>query len=209
MQRRVVPSELNSISDVTSQSPEEILRYFLRNNKPVMIVIYGLSACLSQMSVRDLLMIVESSKLVSKLKTIDNLIKSGTIDEIVADMSLRQTLQEMFSNFSSDAEGEQNLIAVIAMLVLLRIPTNDVTKDEDKIIEDLKRLFISTLFHNDIATQLMLFRDQFQRRRDIHSSVNCNSRFILSIGWYIAAQEAHDKDAFVENSDGGTGYLVL
>lgn len=154
------------------------------------------------MPVSDLLAIVESSKLVSILKTIDNLIKSGIIDMMIAEMSVEQMLREMFSNFSSHAEGEQNLIAVIAMLVLLRIPTNDVTKDEDQRIEALKLLFISTLFHNDIATQFMLFQDEYQQSLNRCPCVNCNSRFILSIGWYVAAQEAHDKNAFVENSDG-------
>lgn len=197
-----LPLEFNSISGLTGQSPQAVIQILFSRNPTLKQVIDGLSACLSQMPVSNLLAIVESSELVLILKTIYEDVKLDRIDAIFAEMSVRQYLEKKFSYFSNLAHGEENLIAVIAMLVLLRIPTNDVTEDEDRRIEALKLLFISTLFHNDIATQFMLFRDEFQRHQGLHSSVNCNSRFILSIGWYIAAQEAHDKDAFVENSDG-------
>jgi hypothetical protein len=191
-------SFLNSIYDLTGHSPQAVLQIVLRNNLPITRVINALFASLSQMSVSDLLTIVESSNLVSILKTIDNIVKSGTIDEMIAEMSVEHTLREMFSNF---ADGEENLIAVIAMLVLMKIPTNDVAKSDDEQIEALKLLFRSTLFHNDIVIHFMGFRDEFQQRLNDCPCVNCNSPFILSIGWYIAAQGAHDANEFAENSE--------
>jgi hypothetical protein len=203
---RMDQSNLNSISYVTGKSPQDLLQTLLNRNLTVKQVIDALFACLSQLSVRELLAIVEDSKLVSILTTMDELIQSGMLDVMILENPLGTILkQDMFSNFSSQIDGQNNLIAVVAMLVLLRIPTNDVTKDKDRRIEDLKLLFRSTLFHNDIATQFMVFRDEFQQTLNLCPCVNCKARFILSIGWYIAAQEAHDNDAFVENSD----FLVI
>ena len=123
-------------------------------------------------------------------------------------MNVEHMLREMFSNFSNPREGIQNLITVSALLVLVRIPTNEVSVADDKQIEELKALLKSTLFHDDIVIFFMSFRDEKQQHRNQCPCVNCNARFIISIGWYIAAQEAHDKNAFIENSNGGTGYLV-
>ena len=131
-------ASLYSISDLTGQSPQGLLQYVFEKNFPMQRVIDAMFACLSQMSVSDLLTIVESSKLVSILKTIDDIVKSGTIDEMIAKMNVEHTLREMFSNF---ADGEENLIAVIAMLVLMKIPTNYVAKSDDEQIEALKLLF--------------------------------------------------------------------
>jgi hypothetical protein len=193
--------QFNSISGLTSHNPQVIIPDLLSSNFSFKQVLDAVFACLSQKPVPELLALVESSSLLSRLKTLDNLIKSKVIDELIQGMSVEPMLREMFSNFSNSRDGIQNLIAVSALLVLVRIPTNDVSVADDKRIEKLKLLFLSTLFHNDIVIFFMGFRDEQQQHRDRCPCVNCNARFILSIGWYIAAQEAHDRNAFVENSN--------
>ncbi len=207
--------QFNSISDFTSQTLQNIIEASLSRNSSFKQVKDDIFACLSQKQVEELIVLVQSSALVSILKTIDDLIKSRVIDELIREMTLEQILREMFSNFSNLREGIQNLIAVIALLVLVQIPTNDVSVAIDKDIEAIKLLFLSTLFHNDIVTIFLLFeeeqqlhRNQCPCRRNQRPCVNCNARFIRSFGWYVAAQDAHNRNAFVENSDGGTGYLV-
>ena len=197
-------SDLNSISGLTNQSLEDIIAALLSSNSSTRQVIVAAFACLSQKPVPELIALVQNSKLVSILKTLDDLIKA----QVIEDMNVEPMLREMFSNFSNSREGIQNFIAVSALLVLVRIPTNDVSVVDDAQIEELKALLKSTLFHNDIVIFFMGFRDEQQQRQIQCPCVNCKARFILSIGWYIAAQEAHDKNAFVENSNGGTGYLV-
>ena len=187
----------NSIFDLTNQTPEELIADLLRSNRPIREVIAAVFACLSQKPVRELLQIVERSNLVSIFRTLDNLIKS----KVIADMNVEEMLREMFSNFSNSREGIENLIAVSALLVLVRIPTNDVIINDDEKIEELKALFKSSLFNDIIVIHFMGFRDEQQRRLNGCPCVNCNARFILSIGWYIAAQDAHDQNAFVENSN--------
>ena len=194
----------NSIFDFTSRTPQNIIEALLSRNSSFKQVGDAIFACLSQKSVQELLTLVESSALFSILKTLDDLIKS----KVIAEMDVKQMLREMFSNFSNSREGIENLIAVIALLVLVRIPTNDVSIADDERIEDLKLLFRSTLFHNDIVTIFLLFeeeqhlrRNQCPCRRNQRPCVNCNARFILSIGWYVAAQEAHNRNAFVKNSN--------
>jgi hypothetical protein len=200
--------QFNSISGLTGQTPEEIIAALLSRNSSIRQLLDAVFACLSQKPVQELLALVESSALFSRLKTINDLIKSRVIDELIQEMILEQILREMFSNLSNSREGIENLIAVIALLVLVRIPTNDVSIADDERIEDLKLLFRSTLFHNDIVTIFLLFeeeqhlrRNQCPCRRNQRPCVNCNARFILSIGWYVAAQEAHNRNAFVKNSN--------
>jgi hypothetical protein len=200
--------EHNSISDFTSRTLQNIIEALLSRNSSLKQVSDDVFACLSQKSEQELLERVESSALVSKLKTIDDLVKSQVIDELIQGCGVEPMLREMFSNFSNSREGIENLIAVIALLVLVRIPTNDVSIANDKRIEDLKLLFLSTLFNNDIVIIFLLFeeeqhlhRNQCPCRRNQRPCVNCNDRFIRSFGWYVAAQEAHNRNGFVENSN--------
>jgi hypothetical protein len=196
----------NSISDLLSQNPADLIQYLLSSNSSSIQVRDAVFACLSQKPVRELIELVESSALFSKFLTLDNIIKS----ELIADMNVEEMLREMFSNFSNLREGIQNLIAVSALLVLVRIPTNEVSVADDKKIEELKALLKTTLFCDDIVIYFMIFRDEQQQRRNQcacrrnqRPCMNCNARFILSIGWYVAAQEAHDEkvNPFVENSN--------
>jgi hypothetical protein len=179
----------NSISGLTSQTPEDIIAALLSSNSSINQVLDAVFACLSQRTVPELLALVESSALVSKLKTLDDLIKS----KVIAEMDVKEMLREMFSNFSNSREGIQNLIAVSALLVLLSIDDNEKN-------EELKALIISSLFHDDIVVHLMNIRDEKQQHRNrCPSCVDCNARFILSIGWYVAAQDAHNVNAFLRN----------
>jgi hypothetical protein len=190
-------SHFNLISGLTSHDPQVIIPDLLSRNSSFKQVLDAVLACLSQKPVQELLTLVKSSTLFSILKTLDDLIKS----QVIAEMDVKQMLREMFSNFSNSREGMQHLIAVIALLVLVQIPTNDVSVPDDEHIEALKLLFRSTLFNDDIVIFFMGFRDEQQQHRDRCPCVNCNARFIFSIGWYVAAQEAHNRNAFVENSN--------
>jgi hypothetical protein len=188
---------LNSISVFTDQSPGDIIKALLASNRPINEVIAAVFACLSQKPVPELLQIVESSNLFSMLRKILDRIES----QVIADMNVVEMLREMFSNFSDPREGIENLIAVSALLVLVRIPTNDVSVADDEKIEELKALVKSSLFCDDIVIHFIGFHDEQQRRLNGCPCVNCNARFILSIGWYIAAQDAHDQNAFVANAN--------
>jgi len=127
----------NSISDLTSQPPEDIIAALLSINPSISQVSDAVFACLSQKSEQELLERVESSALFSILETIDDLIKS----QVIGEMNVEKMLREMFSNFSNSQDGIQNLIAVIALLVLVRIPTNDVSVADDERIEALNFCF--------------------------------------------------------------------
>jgi len=187
----------NSIFDLTSRNPEVLIAELLRSNFSHIQVLDAVFACLSQKPVPELLAIVENSKIISIFRTLDNLIKS----KVIADMNVEEMFQEMFSNFSNRQEGIENLIAVIALLVLVRIPTNDVSVADDEHIEELKALLKTTLFHDDVVIYFMDIRDKQEQRLSGCSCVKCKALFILSIGWYVAAQEAHNMNAFVENSN--------
>jgi len=179
---------LNSISGLTSHTPEGIITALLSSNSSINQVLDAVFACLSQKPVPELFALVENSKLISILKTLRELI----VSKVIAEMNVNETLLEMFSNFSNSRDGIQNLIAVSALLVLLSI------YDDEK-IEELKALIISSLFHDDIVVHLMNIRDEKQQHRNWCAYVDCNARFILSIGWYVAAQDAHDINSFLRN----------
>jgi hypothetical protein len=190
------PIDLNLISKVGNTSLKDLSQFLIRENIPLERIIDTLRAKLSQENDNKLLEIIEQSKLVEILNLFKELVESGVIEDFdVADL-IRQ-------NFSSLQEGQQHLFAVLAFLQLLRSSGNAETPEEaeelSQKIEILKELFRLTLFDSQIAIQLMDLRDEKQDLVSRCPCRDCNARFILSIGWYVAAQEAHDKNMFVAN----------
>jgi len=187
-----------SIGELSSLLPEELLQVLLKQNLPLQRVINALLANLSQKKDSELLAIIQRSNLVNILTTFRDLVQSGVIDDLDVDDLIRE-------NFSSLEQGQQHLFAVLAFLQLLRssgdAETPEEAQDISQTIEDLKELFRLTLFDSRIAIQLMNLRDEKQGLANQCPCTNCNAKFILSIGWYIAAQEAHDKNMFVSNSN--------
>ena len=190
------PIDLNLISEVGNTSLEDLSQFLIRANIPLERIIDTLRAKLSQENDNKLLEIIEQSKLVEILRIFKELVESGVIEDLdVADL-IRQ-------NFSSLQQGQLHLFAVLAFLQLLRSSGDAETPEEaeelSQKIEILKQLFRLTLFDSQIAIQLMDLRDE---KQDLVSRCPCrefNARFILSIGWYVAAQEAHDKNMFAAN----------
>jgi hypothetical protein len=191
-----VEIDLNSIVQVKELSLDSFFKFLIQQNLPLKSIIDALLANLSQKNDGELLTIIQQSKLVEILRIFKELVESGVIeDPDVADL-IRQ-------NFSSLQQGQQHLFAVLAFLQLLRSSGDAETPEEaeevSQTIENLKELFRLTLFNSQITIQLMNLRDEKQELVSRCPCLNCNARFILSIGWYIAAQEAHDKNMFVAN----------
>ena len=172
---------------------ENLWDELLMANLPLWQISHTMSARFSIMSVEELLELVEGYSLVSKLEIVLQLVAS----EVIYDMGVKSVLTEMF--FGSANEIEENFFAVIALLQLLRLPTSEVSSEQDQRIEGLKELFRSSLFHDDIVIHFMSFRDEKQQNAQRCPCPNCNARYILSIGWYIVAQDAHNDNAFVKN----------
>jgi len=188
----------NSIFDFSSLLPNVLLRILLEKKTPLQKVIDALLANLSQKSDMELLTIIQQSELANILTTLKGFVDSGVIEAL----DLEDVVDTTFSKLQ---EGEEHLIAVLAFLQLLRSPGDAGTPEEAEVlaqkIEELKALFRFTLFDSRITIQLMRFRDERQRMFDKCSCHRHNAEFIQLIGWYIAAQAAHDKDGFVANSN--------
>ncbi len=184
-------NSISGLSSLVEMSKEDLLYDLLKANLSIRQIFDAMSVRLSNMDVEDLLKLVEGSSLVSKLEIVQQLVAS----EVIYDMGVKSVLTDMFD----DNEREQNFFAVIALVQLLRLPTNEVSSEQDQRIEVLKGLFRSSLFHDDIVIHFMSFRDEKQRNAKRCPCPNCNAKYILSIGWYIVAQDAHNIDAFVRN----------
>jgi hypothetical protein len=183
----------NSISGLMGMPKENLLYDLLKANLSIRQISHAMSARFSNMDVEELLELVEGSSLVSKLQIVLQLVASG----VIYDMGVATVLTEMF--FGSANEIEETFFAVIVLVQLLRLPTSEVSSEQDQRIEGLKELFRSSLFHDDIVIHFMSFRDEKQQNAQRCPCPNCNARYILSIGWYIVAQDAHNVDAFVRN----------
>jgi hypothetical protein len=185
----------NSISGLADKPIEELLRHLFMENLSPRQIFDAMSARFSSMPVEELLTLLTGSPLVSMLEIVQQLLKSGVMHEI----GILQVLSDMFEGFRNQQKGKQHLFAVIALVQLLKVPTNMVSIEQDKKIEQLKCLFLSTLFHNDIVLHFMVTHEQQQQDASLCPCPNCNKTYILSIGWYIVAQDAHNADAFVKN----------
>lgn len=186
-------NSISGPSGLMEMSIEDLWDQLLMANLSIGQIFDAMSARFSKMPVEELLKLVESSSLFSKLEILQQLVASG----VIYDMGVKSVLTEMF--IGSANQIEENFFAVIALVQLLRLPTNEVSSEQDQHIEGLKRLFRSSLFHDDIVIHFMSFRDEKQQNAQRCPCPNCNARYILSIGWYIVAQDAHNADAFVRN----------
>lgn len=186
------------IESVTKASLLDLFQTVIQQNLPLRRIINALLANLSQKRDSELLAIIQQSKLVEILTTFKELVKSRVIEDLDVDDLISQ-------NFSNLQEGQQHLFAVLAFLQLLKSSRDSESPEEAEDlaqkIEDLKELFRLTLFDSQIVSQLMNLRDEKQEIVNQCPCLGCNAKFILSIGWYIAAQEANDKNMFVANSN--------
>lgn len=186
----------DSIESVTNASLSDLFQTVIQQNLSLRRIINALLANLSQKKDSELLAIIQQSKLVEILNTFMELVKSQVIEDLDVDDLIRQ-------NFSSLQQGQQHLFAVLAFQQLLMSSGDSESPEEaEKLaqtIEDLKELFRLTLFDSLIVSQLMNLRDEKQGLANQCPCIGCNAKFILSIGWYIAAQKAHDENMFVAN----------
>lgn len=187
--------EFNSISDFELADMPSLLQQLLAAEAPFTRILDALFVRFSSMSVQELFRYVDASTLVSGLQILSDILVSDAIYVV----DLRGILQDIFGNFSDQIAGRQYLFAVLALVQLIQVPTSEVTSEQDKKIEGLKILFLSTLFDDGIVVQFMGFQDEYEQRAMRCPCPNCNAYFIFSIGWYIAAQNAHNGNAFVAN----------
>ena len=187
-----------SIESMKNASLEVLFQFLIQKNLSLEKIIDALLANLSQKSDIELLAIIQQSKLVEIFTLFKDLVESGVIEDLDVNDLIRQ-------NFLSLQQGQHHLFAVLAFLQLLMSSGDSESPEEAEDlaqkIEDLKELFRLTLFDSQIVIQLMNLRDEKQNLVSQCPCLQCNARFILSIGWFIAAQEAHDKNMFVANSN--------
>jgi hypothetical protein len=188
--------EFNSILEIQSAVMPSLLQQLLAAGYPFAKILDALFARFSSMSVQDLFRYIDGSTLVSGLQILNELV----VSEAIYDVDLRRILQDIFDDFSDQNAGQEHLFAVLVLVQLMQVPTNDVTPEEDNKIEALKLLFRSTMFDDGIVVQFMGFRDEYEQRARRCPCPDCNANFIFSIGWYIAAQNAHNENAFVGNA---------
>ena len=187
--------EFNSIRDFELADMPSLLQQLLAAEVPFTRILDALFVRFSSMSVQELFRYIDASTLVSGLQILSELV----VSDAIYDVDLRRILQDIFDDFSDQIAGQQHLFAVLALVQLMQVPTNEVTPEEDNKIEAFKLLFLSTLFDDGIVVQFMGFRDEYEQRARRCPCPNCNATFIFAIGWYIAAQNAHNGNAFVAN----------
>lgn len=190
-----MPQPSNLIPEGGSTDVAQLLSQLLLAGLTQQEILDSLRAEFSSMPVEELFRHVEGSSLLQILGILNQLV----VSDAIYDVDLRRILQDIFDDFSNQIAGRQNLFAVLALVQLIQVPTNKVTSEQDKMIEALKLLFLSTLFDDGIVVQFMGFRDEYEQRAMRCHCPNCNANFIFSIGWYIAAQNAHDENTFVAN----------
>ena len=187
--------QFNSIPEFQSADMPSLLKQLLDARVPFPKILNALFARLSSMSVQELFRYVDASTLVSGLQILNDLLDSMSISY----MDIESTIREIFGNFSDQIAGRHHLFAVLALVQLIQVPTNEVTSEQDKKIEALKLLFLSTIFNDGVVLHFMDIRDYYEQRAMRCPCPNCNASFIFAIGWYVAAQNAHNGNAFVAN----------
>ena len=173
-----------SIESMKNASLEVLFQFLIQKNLSLEKIIDALLANLSQKSDIELLAIIQQSKLVEIFTLFKDLVESGVIEDLDVNDLIRQ-------NFLSLQQGQHHLFAVLAFLQLLMSSGDSESPEEAEDlaqkIEDLKELFRLTLFDSQIVIQLMNLRDEKQNLVSQCPCLQCNARFILSIGWFIAA----------------------
>ena len=187
--------QFNSIPEFQSADMPSLLQQLLDAGAPFTRILDALFTRFSSMSVQELFRYVDASTLVSGLQILNELV----VSDAIYDVDLRGILQDIFGNFSDQIAGQQHLFAVLALVQLMQVPTNEVTPEEDNKIEAFKLLFRSTMFNDGVVVQLMGVHEDFEHHARRCPCHNCNANFIFAIGWYIAAQNAHNRNAFVAN----------
>lgn len=191
-----MPQQSNLIPEDRSTDVAQLLSQLLLAGLSCQEILDRLSTECSSMPVEELFRHVEESSLLQILGILNELM----VSDAICDMDVGSVLTEIFENFTDQIKGRQHLFAVLALVQLMQVPTNEVTPKEDKRIEAFKLLFLSTLFDDGVVVQLMGVRDEYEQRPRRCPCHNCNATFIFAIGWYIAAQNAHNANAFVGNA---------
>jgi hypothetical protein len=190
-----MPQPSNLILEIQSADVSLLFQQLLDARVPFPNILDALFARFSNMSLEELFRYLEASNLVSSLQILNDLLDSMSI----YDMDIESTIREIFGNFSDQIAGRHHLFAVLALVQLIQVPTNEVTSEQDKKIEALKLLFLSTIFNDGVVLHFMDIRDYYEQRAMRCPCPNCNANFIFAIGWYVAAQNAHNGNAFVAN----------
>ena len=192
----VIFIDFNSIDELCSLEPFELLQMMLQDNFPVDKVIDAILANFSKRPNRQLLAFIDDSKLVEIITSLKKLVESGAIED--PDLDVSNLIRQTFSNLQ---EGLQNLFAILAFRQLLRssrdAETPQEAEDLEKKLENLKKMVRLTLFHPRIVIHLRSLREERQQIASLRPCLESNAEFILFIGWYIAAQEAYGKNMFV------------
>ena len=92
------------------------------------------------------------------------------------------------------------VIGLAAFLQLCRLPIQDLTSDQLCIIEELKRLLLTSIFHDDIVIRLMPTQDHMQASLMRFRGMRCYPcqlrTYFSKIGWYQFAKQFMDAGAF-------------
>ena len=110
-------------------------------------------------------------------------------------------LFEIIENYLSTPNAKKPLIiGFAAFLQLCRLPTQDLTSDQLCVIEELKRLLRTSIFHDDVVIRLMAIQEQMQANLMRFRGMRCYPyqlrTYFSKIGWYIFAKQFMDEGAF-------------
>ena len=144
-------------------------------------------------TVGELISDIFVSGLHSKLTTLKELISSSMIHED----GLLKNIRQIFADFNSTQQGQDNLLTVYKILHLLNKPCSELSDAQNEQLEELKTLIRFSL-NDEIIAQMMHLREVAQSRRVVPCNCqNCKEiQDNRTFGWYFLAQAAYIQGMF-------------
>lgn len=161
---------------------------FLASGNPCMrYLIRNCMEILSQLRPEILFGIVVNCSLIQKIRRVGYLVD-------------RKSFKRIEDYLSTPNAKKPLIIGFAAFLQLCRLPTQDLTSDQLCVIEELKRLLRTSIFHDDVIIRLMAIQEQMQanliRFREMRCYPDQLWTYFVNIGWYQFAKEFMDEGAF-------------
>lgn len=187
------PIPPNSIQALSSLLPQELMKILSENPKSVSSSLDILASYFSQMPVYLLFITFQDSSIIQLAEILREFVKPGNLLE----RKVQKALSGIFHDFTNLQQGEKFLFGALAFVSLCNISKESEFSDEDnRKIEEFKSLIRWTFFDDSIVIHLMNIRDSKELQLSSCPCKICQTRYLLSIGWYRVLQDAMDRNLF-------------
>ena len=192
MEKITIP---NSIQALSSLLPQELMKILSENPKSVSSSLDILAEYFSQMPVYLLFNTFQNSGIIQLAEILREFVNSGNLLE----RRVKKALSGIFHDFTNlqQGQGEKFLFGALAFVSLCNISTeSEFSHEENRKIEEFKSLIRLTFFDDSIVIHLMDIRDSKELQLSSCPCKICQTRYLLSIGWYRVLQDAMDRNLF-------------